>query len=152
MKALFIFIHFLHILVSLFPFPFPFFLPAFLVYSLHCLHSSLTLFLPSFLLLRWFSFFFDPQKICVWHLSPHVRHLWPISAHHGVSLRHLYPVWVALVPSTVGLCRISTRKLSPYAIYWLEKKGTFYWNFTSSVPSIQGDLPSWLEPVFFFAE
>ena len=30
--------------------------------------------------------------------------------------------------------------------------GTFHWNFTSSMPSILGDLPSWLVPVYFLAE
>ena len=54
----------------------------------------------------------------------------------------------------------STRKLGPSrplkssirAIFWSKENGPFLGNFTSSVPSILGDLPSWLVPVSFFAE
>ena len=149
MKALFIFIHFLHILVSLFPFPFPFFLPAFLVYSLHCLHSSLPLFLPSFLpsfcscgfhsflILRKFVFDTYPHTCAIYGLSARImEYHCAIYILYGLHLCHL--LWVSAefqlgssAPIEQSPCHLLTGK-----------KGTFYWNFTSSVPSIQGDLPS----------
>ena len=148
------------------------FLPSFLPFLPSFPFLPFLPFLPSFLLLLW-SYFFSWCFILFWILEGFgfleilcltaILVLAPSMAYWQIAWSSTVPS-ISFMPCTCasycGHRWSSTRKLGPSrplkssirAIYWSKENGPFLGNFTSSVPSILGDLPSWLAPVSFFAE